>query len=284
MRLLFVKNFADANTSSRLRTTEILRPPGGLLDKKGDDASLHGGQHSTERMSVAQAPAGVHRRNGGHPRPCLDKLEPASDHDLPVAFLRLALEPFKPACDGLQPAHLYTMAGMLKDMSLLRPGLATKLAGDLLPAQIRYFYQNGLRSFLFEQDHSRFSLGTGCVDFADERGGMKVEGCLRFLHAGTPNVWSYVNFSPTQGGAHVEGVGKALQEIFPDAGSGCRPLTFVTNSNTGARVHVPHSFIGALHLQMKDPRFDGPTKDILLDDDVREFVYGALLPKLKDRR
>ena len=111
---------------------------------------------------------------------------------------------------------------------------------------------------------------------------MKLDGCMRFLHAGTPRIRSYVNFSPVQGGAHLEGVGKALRATFAHATRGCRPLMFITNSNTGARVRVPHSFIGVLHLQTEDARFEGPTKDILLGDDVREFTYSVVLPKLKE--
>jgi DNA gyrase/topoisomerase IV subunit B len=198
------------------------------------------------------------------------------------SFIRFVLEPSQPHFGGLNTAHLYAIAGMLKDVSLLHPGLATKLSGDWLQAELRYLYQEGFRSFLFEEDHSRFSISDDCVEFAHNRDEMKIAGCLRFVHAGNPHVRSYVNFLPTQGGAHLEGVGKALGEIFPDAKRGCRPLMFITNSNTGAHVHVPHSFIGVLHLQTDNPRFDGPTKDILLGDDVREFVYAAVLPKLSE--
>ena len=110
------------------------------------------------------------------------------------------------------------------------------------------------------------------LSFRRETKKMSVEGYLRIVHAGVPFAWNYVNFKPTQGGAHLEGFGAALRDVVPHSTHGCRELNFVTNPDTGAHIKVPHSFIGALHLRTSQPRFAGPTKDILMGDDVREFV------------
>ena len=197
--------------------------------------------------------------------------------------IRICFRPLATAAQGLTHEHFYSIAAMLKDLSLLRPGLAISLRADRLAGEISYFYQQGLRSLLSEEDYARWSLHRECISFTGEGDKMSVEGHLRFLHAGNPHVRSYVNFHPTQGGAHLEGLGMALQELFPDSARGCRVVSFVTNSNTGAQVKLPHSFIGALQLRFNDPRYDGPTKDILIGDDVREFVYRTAIAQLKQQ-
>jgi DNA gyrase/topoisomerase IV subunit B len=197
--------------------------------------------------------------------------------------LKISFTPVSDLGRSLTRDHLYGIGSMLKDLSLLRSGLGTALRADALAGELHYFHEQGLRSFLFEEDYARWSLHPECLSFKGRAQGMKVEGHLRFLHAGTPHVRNWVNLHPTQGGAHLEGLGDALGEMFPDADMGCRALQFITNSNIGAYVRLPHSFIGAVRVDLDDPRYDGPTKDILLGDDVRRFVRDAALEHLPEQ-
>jgi DNA gyrase/topoisomerase IV subunit B len=194
--------------------------------------------------------------------------------------LRFTFRPINDYGRALTDDHVYQLGAMLKDLSTLRPGLGTRLCPARWPHELRYFYAHGLRSLLFEEDFARHSLHPACIQFQGEKPGMRVEGCLRFVHAGTPSVRNWVNLHPTQGGAHLTGLGKALTQIFPDARKGCRTARFITNSNIGTMVEVPHSFIGALVLETDDPRYEGPTKDILLGDDIEEFVCEVALQQI----
>lgn len=194
--------------------------------------------------------------------------------------LRFTFRPIDDYGRGLTDDHAYQLGAMLKDLSALRPGLSTRLSVARWPHEVRYYYAQGLRSLLFEEDFARYSLHPECIEFKGEKAGMRVEGCLRFVHAGNPLVRNWVNLHPTQGGAHLTGLGKALTKIFPDAKGGCRTARFITNSNTGAMVKIPHSFIGALVLETEDPRYEGPTKDILLGDEIKEFVREVALQQI----
>ena len=81
--------------------------------------------------------------------------------------------------------------------------------------------------------------------------------------------------------AHLEGLGDALKRLFPDAKRGCREAPLITNPDTGAKVNVPHNFIGALHLRIANPKYRGPTKNVLIGEDVRKFVREAATKPLK---
>lgn len=169
--------------------------------------------------------------------------------------------------------NFHRLAGSLRDLSILRPNLTTRLRITDPAVRFEWCYPEGMKSFLAEMDHSRWPLHPDCLYFVDEQEGIRVEAYLRFVHAGVPDVRSWVNFHPSHGGVHLEGLGKALTKLFPDADAGCRRVLFITNPDTGARVMLPHPFVALLHLQLRDPRFAGPTKDILLGDHVRDFVY-----------
>jgi DNA gyrase/topoisomerase IV subunit B len=190
-------------------------------------------------------------------------------------FLKIRFVPAAASFPPLSPQQLYSIAGLLRDHSLLRPGLATRLTADVLAHGLSYYYRDGLKNFLLEEDHCRWPLHEGCLSFASSTKEMSVEGHLRFLHAGVPIMHSYVNGHRTMGGAHLEGLGMALSKMFPDSRRGCRCLEFVTNPDTGAKVKVPHSFLGAMQIRIRAPHYYGPTKDVLMGDDVREFVASA---------
>jgi len=198
---------------------------------------------------------------------------------------------YEPSFGEVGHADFYRLGGMLQDLSILRPGLATSLKMGKSTIQLAWRYPEGLKTYLAEMDHSRWSLHPDCLHFSGERADMKVEGCLRFVHAGVPEICSWVNYRPVHGGAHYEGFGDALKGLFPDAKRGCRRVTFVTNPDMKRRVLLPHPFVAAIHLQMADPKFYGPTRDILLNEEARVFVRevaGAVLSKqweeLRSRR
>lgn len=197
--------------------------------------------------------------------------------------LRVTFQPLVSVFNYLSHEGLYSIAGNLRDLSLLRRGTPTRFHADALDGELRYFYQHGLESLLFEDDYARWPLHPGCLSFKASSKDMSVEGHLRFLHAGVPFVQNYVNFHPTQGGAHLEGLGAALRELFPDNSRGCRQAPFVTNPDTGARIEVPHTFIGAMHLRTANPKYYGPTKDVLLGDEVCEFVRLAASEPLRQQ-
>ena len=195
--------------------------------------------------------------------------------------LRIVFQPEPTLFDCLSHDGLYHLAGSLRDLSLLRPGLATQFTAESLAGELRYYHQHGLKSLLFEDEHARWPLHPGCLSFKATAKDMQVEGHLRFLHAGLPSVRSYVNGHPAQGGAHLEGLGAALLELFPDASQGCRRVRFVTNPDTGLKIDLPHPFLAAMQLQLAEPRYYGPTRDVLSGDEVREFVRGAASETLR---
>lgn len=193
---------------------------------------------------------------------------------------------FSPAADVFKRCgynEYYKITGWLRDMSMLRAGMTTRFAADDLEGEVGCHYRDGMRSYIMEADYARYSQHPECLHFAAIEKDMKVECYLRFVHTGTPYVKNFVNYYPTQGGSHLEGLGKALRKLFPDSTRGCRQSRFVTNPDTGKGVVIPRPFIGVMHLQLENPQYHGPTRDVLMRDEVSEFVYRAAAETLKEQ-
>lgn len=196
--------------------------------------------------------------------------------------LRIHLAPFE-EFTSIGHQQLCRMVSWLDDFALLHPGTATELVPDLWEAPVAHYYPDGLASWLFQNDHHRWPLQADCLRFSGKVNGMAVEGALRMLHAGVPHVKSFVNGWPSHGGAHHEGLGDALKELFPDPQRGCRTTKFITNPNSGAHVDLPHSFLGILKFSADEPRYEDPTKDVLIGDHFRTFVRKAVSATLREQ-
>jgi len=196
-------------------------------------------------------------------------------------YLRIT---FSPASDPFKTAGVdeyYKIIGWLRDLSMLRSGMKTRFTSDDMEGEMSGYYREGMKSWLMEADYARYSQHPGCLHFAATEKDMKVEGYLRFVHAGVPFVKNFVNHHPSQGGSHLEGLGRALKELFPDDTRGCRQSRFITNADTNEGVMIPRPFIGVMHVQVGEPRYYAPTHDILMMNEVAEFVYQAAAETLK---
>lgn len=98
------------------------------------------------------------------------------------------------------------------------------------------------------------------LDFTGEEEGVRV--CLALWREPTAargiHGWSFVNFAPVTGGAHVEGLLAALT----DAGLARR------------------AWVYGLHVLLTEPRFGQPTRDWLDDPEVNGIVRRVLAPAL----
>lgn len=189
--------------------------------------------------------------------------------------VRIVFQPHPASFGSSSDDELGRMAGILEDIAILAPGLSVRLTSSNPKRTFAWTYPRGLRDWLMKRDHSRWPLHPGTLSFSDDADGMQVEGHLRFLHAGVSEMRSWVNGHPTQGGAHFEGLGDVLRQLFPDPDRGCRRVPFAVNSDEESLLWLPHCFVGAMRLKVPDPRYAGPTKDILLGEAVREFVRPA---------
>ena len=186
---------------------------------------------------------------------------------LAVPRVRMVFE-LDPAFGTLSAESCNALAASLEDLTVLHAGTQIQLQSPFT-GPLSWCFPGGVRDWVLRQDHRRWQIHGGTLSFNAISPLGSVEGHLRFLHAGTTRLHSWVNGFPCFGGSHFEGLGEALQRLFPDPDSGCRPVPFCTNPDEGSQAILPHCFVGALRLELNEPRYCGPTKDILELPEVR---------------
>lgn len=163
-------------------------------------------------------------------------------------------------------------------------------AADLLkgenapPAHTVISYPNGLEDALKDDLGSTPSLLTplwaGQADLpiaADGQPGGRVEWAIAFLDQGSSTLISYCNTIPTpQGGTHENGLRAALVKGFRNWGDQRK----IRRSNAITAEDILGTINARLSVFIRNPQFQGQTKDRLTTQEASRLVEGALRDRI----
>ncbi|AOX20570.1 DNA topoisomerase IV subunit B [Kozakia baliensis] len=190
---------------------------------------------------------------------------------------------------SFSPARLYRLccskAALFRGVTI-RWSVAPELlkAGDETPAEATIHFPNGLADSLSAELGPEPSLlaplWTGEAELpqaADGRTGGKLEWAVAFLESGNASMTSYCNTIPTpQGGTHEAGFRAALVKGFRAWGD--------QRNNKRAASITAEDILGALAVKLsvfiRDPHFQGQTKEKLTTQEASRLVEGALRDRL----
>ncbi|EHH67057.1 DNA topoisomerase IV subunit B [Gluconobacter morbifer] len=183
------------------------------------------------------------------------------------------------------PARLYRMccskAALFRGVTIqwrCNPELIK--AGDETPTEATIQFPNGLEDALNAELGADPALlapvWAGTADLpvaADGRTGGRVEWAVAFLESGTASLTSYCNTIPTpQGGTHEAGFRAALVKGFRAWGDQRK----VKRAGAITAEDVLGSVAAKLSVFIRDPQFQGQTKDKLTSQEASRLVEGAL--------
>ncbi|WP_264996302.1 ATP-binding protein, partial [Kozakia baliensis] len=190
---------------------------------------------------------------------------------------------------SFSPARLYRLccskAALFRGVTI-RWNVAPELlkAGDETPAEATIHFPNGLADSLSAELGPEPSLlaplWTGEAELpqaTDGRTGGKLEWAVAFLESGNASMTSYCNTIPTpQGGTHEAGFRAALVKGFRAWGD--------QRNNKRAASITAEDILGALAVKLsvfiRDPHFQGQTKEKLTTQEASRLVEGALRDRL----
>ena len=149
------------------------------------------------------------------------------------------------------------------------------LTDGKIPAEDKFRFPGGLKDFLVTSLHDRPTLTaghfTGKADLPDKGG--RVEFAVAWPEDGEGFSHSYCNTIPTiHGGTHEQGLRTALSR-------GLRAYADLTNVKKASVVTADDIMSGAavlLSVFIKNPLFQGQTKEKLANPEVTKWVEGAL--------
>ncbi|MXV35606.1 MULTISPECIES: DNA topoisomerase IV subunit B [unclassified Saccharibacter] len=155
---------------------------------------------------------------------------------------------------------------------------------DALPQEDVIHYPNGLadalRADIGNENTLLTPLWAGEADLprtADGKTGGRVEWAVAFLDRGTSGLTSYCNTIPTpQGGTHENGLRAALVKGFRHWGDQRK----IRRSAAITAEDVLGTINAKLSVFIRDPQFQGQTKDRLTTQEASRLVEGALRDRI----
>jgi topoisomerase-4 subunit B len=174
-----------------------------------------------------------------------------------------------------KPAWLYQMARskayLFRGVEIVWKCHPELLEGDKIPANDKFNFPKGLLDFLEASLQGRALLTPrsfhGQAEFPDKAG--RVEFAIAWPEDGEGYIHSYCNTVPTpQGGTHEQGLRTALSR-------GLRGYGELTGNKKTGLITVEDVFGGAailLSVFIRDPQFQGQTKDKLSNPEVTRLV------------
>jgi hypothetical protein len=204
-----------------------------------------------------------------------------------LSSLLVTFELSSPEIRPLTSADRYMLCGRLRDLSSLRGGLVTVFRSPHDGVELRYQYTDGLRSRCLEELDLGDSYRVGaCFSVRVQRASMKLDLFLMRFFERPISIRTFINFQPTRGGTHLEGLGAVLLELeheFEEIPSDTPlpKMVFETNPYSRSKVRLQYGYVGIMHVQAERVHFEGATREVLAGKQFADFVLKAATPSLK---
>ncbi len=168
-----------------------------------------------------------------------------------------------------------------KEMAYLNKGLEIHFRSDWhlgLAAdanEVRYHFEGGISSFVSNLNQSREVLHSDPIYVERQVNGTIVEASLQYNDTFNELVYAFANCVNTiDGGTHVTGFRAALTRVVNDYGRKQKLLK--DNEPNLSGEDTREGLTAVISVKLKDPQFEGQTKNKLGNPEVRNHVESAV--------
>lgn len=211
----------------------------------------------------------------GVPEAPLQKLGSCSDdlHGTRVTFLPDS-EIFKTTCFDYD-----TLKFRLQETAFLTNSLRVSLFDSQNSRTDTFCYENGLQDFVTWISGDMPPLYEGIITGSADNGDLQLEFALQHNASYEERLYSFVNNIATpEGGTHVTGFRSALTRAVNDYARSHKLLKEAAPSLT--KEELSEGLTAVISLKLKDPQFEGQTKQKLGSSSARPAVESLVLHKL----
>ena len=176
-----------------------------------------------------------------------------------------------------------TIRKRLEIASFLHRGVRFTFEDEAAKSRVTYRHDEGVRDFVEQLARDRNARPAHEAPFVLQREGAqdaaRIELALRWTEATEEHVRSFVNGIPTgDGGTHEAGlragVGKAVRNYIETHSLQPKGVTLAAED-------IREGVVAVLSLFIKEPQFQGQTKDRLNNPEAQALVDGAVRPALE---
>ena len=177
------------------------------------------------------------------------------------------------------------LAKRFRELAFLNSGIRINLKDETTDQEESFFYEGGLASFVEYLSKGRNRLHSSPVYIntqqVDDNGKIEatMECALQWTDGYTESFYSYVNNIHTpEGGTHVTGLRSALTRVVNQFAEQSGQLKSFKEGITGDDIR--EGLVGVVAVRIKNPEFQGQTKNKLGTAEVRTWVDSVVSDKL----
>jgi DNA gyrase subunit B len=168
-----------------------------------------------------------------------------------------------------------------REMAFLNAGIKIILKDNRLeePYETVLHYEGGIKSFVEYLNRKETVLNNPPIYISGEKEDAIAEIAIQYNDNYVENIYSYANNINTQeGGTHLTGFKSALTKVFNDYG---RKHNLLKDSEKNlAGEDIREGMTAIISVKLKEPQFEGQTKQKLGNSEIRGFVESIVNEKL----
>ncbi len=173
-----------------------------------------------------------------------------------------------------------TLAGRLRELAYLNPGLTIDVADERVGKTQTFHYPEGIAAFVKAINESKNVLNTEPVFFRvdDEAQSLIVEVAIQYNDSYNETLLSFANnINTIEGGTHLSGFKTALTRTL---NAYARNNNLIKGDTAPTGEDLREGLVGIVSVKVSEPQFEGQTKTKLGNAEVESFVNSAVGQRL----
>ncbi len=175
-----------------------------------------------------------------------------------------------------------TLAGRLREIAYLNPGLTIKLEEEQSKKSQTYHYPDGIAAFVRHLNDGRPTLTEQPVSFRAEDpagSGLVCEVAMQYNDGYNETIFSFANnINTIEGGTHLSGFKTALTRTLNNYARAANILKESDPAPVGEDLR--EGLAAVISVKVSDPQFEGQTKTKLGNSEVESFVNSTVGERL----
>jgi len=173
------------------------------------------------------------------------------------------------------------LCGRLRELAFLNKGICIRLTDEVKDKTQEFKYDGGLVSFVEYLNRSKTVIHPKPIYMNVDKEDVSVELALQWNDGYSENVYSFANnINTVEGGTHLTGLRSALTRVVNGLTTNDKNTQ---NLKEGLSPEdIREGLTAVVHVKLRDPQFEGQTKNKLGNSKVRTIVESSLNEKLTE--
>lgn len=173
------------------------------------------------------------------------------------------------------------LSGRLRELSFLNKGINIILVDEIKDRKHEFKYDGGLVSFVEYLNRSKVVIHPKPIYMSVEKDDTSVEVSLQWNDGYSESVYSYANnINTAEGGTHLTGLRAALTRVVNNLSANDKGVQNLKENLSPEDIR--EGLTAVIHVKLRDPQFEGQTKNKLSNSRIRTLVESSSNEKLTE--